>query len=678
MKLLYWLISSSFLAGYLCSDSNYSKSNKGNKRKSESISSIYSNLYYKNDVTVDKNSISEKRQLSYDLRLIADLESMIENGLSLSFINVLKREGCQLMNPINSSLLELVIKKGNTDIIDKLFKSVCKGNIGIYMHAVELTVSLNYSLLYDVLKSAFDSDYFSPAVLVNYFLNSKNFEAIKMMLSIGYRMDKISNFTHHLALNSQYKIINEYGKNLHFDTRDDIGKFALFYANDKKTIKAIRRVSRNGRDQKNFQGLTIWQEVLLDKNFERLKSLISLNRRIKKMRKFYLNYFKIRWVLSATILRINRDSLLKSSFKSVQNIRPLWYKPKHKFFIKFIGEIGMDNGGLKIDWITNLVQKFFTQNPTGTTRNFTAPLFSRIDEESGLYAPNTNYSIEIFRFAGSIVGISLGLGVPLKVKFIPSIYKRIFREEIDLEEDLLIQNPSIHRNLNLLLDPEFNLNEASLTFPSNPSSFVNKRNVKSYINEVSYEILYKKYKKEISAFVCGFESVLPMKICNFISRKELIKILMGKANDYTADEFIKAVSFNCKKVKQDFHKLISEFDSNQKKLLLKFITGSDCLPIEGFVGLEVQINILIFDFLKGQLPESSTCSNTLKLPPYSNYEEMKQGVIMAIEMTFTFDQEHGVIAGDGIVLGIDDDTDGNDIVAHEVESESDVSDDEAE
>ena len=333
----------------------------------------------------------------------------------------------------------------------------------------------------------------------------------------------------------------------------------------------------------------------------------------------------------------------------------------------------MDSGGLKIDWITNLIGTFFNQNPTGTARKFTAPLFLRIDEESGLYAPNKDYSIEIFRFAGSIVGISLGLGVPLKVKFIPSIYKIIFKEEIDLDEDLLIQNPSIHRNLNLLLDPEFNFDEASLTFPSNSSNFVNKSNVKSYISEVSYEILYKKYKKEILAFVCGFESVLPVKICNFISRNELIKILIGKAKDYTADEFIKAVSFNCKRVKRDFHKLISEFDSNQKKLLLKFITGSDCLPIEGFVGLEKQINILIFDFLEGKLPESSTCSNTLKLPPYKNYEKMKRDIVMAIEMTVTFDQEHGLTADDEIVLGFEEDG-GASTVPHEEESESDVSD----
>lgn len=208
-----------------------------------------------------------------------------------------------------------------------------------------------------------------------------------------------------------------------------------------------------------------------------------------------------------------------------------------------------------------------------------------------------------------------------------------------MEEDLLIQSPSIHRSLNRLLDPEFDFAEASLTF-TNQSIDVNKRNVKSYIKEFSYNILFKKYQKEILAFTNGFELVQPVKIGNYVSRQELIKILIGKANNYTAEEFINSVSCSCKYLKRDLHKLISELNSIQKGLLLKFITGSDCLPIEGFAGLDNQINVSIFEYLEGKLPEASTCSNTLKLPPYENYEDLKRVVVMAIEMTLTLDQEH--------------------------------------
>ena len=107
----------------------------------------------------------------------------------------------------------------------------------------------------------------------------------------------------------------------------------------------------------------------------------------------------------------------------------------------------MDAGGVKVDWISSLFQAFFRSLKQWKCKRFQGSSFHQSRRRFGCYAPNVKYNPEIFKFAGSIVGISLGLSVPLKVKFIPTIYRAIYNESIDLDADLKEQSPSFYRNM---------------------------------------------------------------------------------------------------------------------------------------------------------------------------------------------------------------------------------------
>lgn len=150
---------------------------------------------------------------------------------------------------------------------------------------------------------------------------------------------------------------------------------------------------------------------------------------------------------------------------------------------------------------------------------------------------------------------------------------------------------------------------------------------------------------------------------------------MGKS-DYTAIDFVNGCKCSCGTVLQNLRRLVSEYTPIQRGLLLKFITGSEVLPFEGFSGLKNGgIVVEVTDGLSGPWPTSSTCFNYLKLPRYDDYSTLKRMLTLAIESTDRIDHEVGVADNEGIVLGVDNGTEAS-INVHDQESASDVSDDE--
>lgn len=619
-----------------------------------------------------KSGLYMFKRFKKDDTAVSRLEQAIKSDDLRSFTSILKTEGCKIMEPEQSNLLNNLIESKNENFLVLLFSKACRNNFYLFQKAIDLAFVNNDKIVMKALLTGiYENFVLLSDSLVNKFVSKNDFDSISMILDIGYSLDSYKgsnekNIAHIAAENGRLDIIKQIKSCYLFRKRDIYGQNPIFYANDVNIIKEIRRKCMLTRDQKNKENLTSWQVSLLSKDFVRLNALISLKRRIKKFKKTFINFYDIAWRSTASILRINRENILSDSYKEVKNILNKWYTPKNEFFIKYIGEIGIDSGGLKVDWVNNLFKKFFSEDVNTS-------VFIKIDEESGCYAPNVDYHPNMFKFAGSVVALSIGLGVPMKVKLIPAIYRLIFQEPLDFERDLLDQSPSLYLNLRKLQDPSIKLSELDLTFPNNPNKKVMKRNLTKYIEEYSLNSIYGAYKLHIEAFVEGFKSVLSDPIGHFITSDELIRILVGNSTVYNAEDFISNCTCSSSQVKMDLYEVITEFTPKQKSLLLKFVTGSETLPLEGFSGLETGgIKVCVLDELFDKLPTSSTCSNLLKLPPYFSTEELKTKLVYAIEMTETIDFEPGVEEEDEIILGFDD---GNTLVPIStiVDSESEVS-----
>ena len=83
-----------------------------------------------------------------------------------------------------------------------------------------------------------------------------------------------------------------------------------------------------------------------------------------------------------------------------------------------------------------------------------------------------------------------------------------------------------------------------------------------------------------------------------------------------------------------FWRAVHGFDEDEKRLLLKFSTGSDRAPIEGLSSLTFVISRNGPD--SDQLPTSHTCFNHLLLPDYSTFEKLDQKLRLAIHQSEGF------------------------------------------
>ncbi len=70
-------------------------------------------------------------------------------------------------------------------------------------------------------------------------------------------------------------------------------------------------------------------------------------------------------------------------------------------------------------------------------------------------------------------------------------------------------------------------------------------------------------------------------------------------------------------------------DETEKRLLLKFWTGSDRAPIDGLASMEFKISRIGVD--SEQLPTAHTCFNQLLLPDYATAEKLAMKLKYAIQ-----------------------------------------------
>lgn len=76
------------------------------------------------------------------------------------------------------------------------------------------------------------------------------------------------------------------------------------------------------------------------------------------------------------------------------------------------------------------------------------------------------------------------------------------------------------------------------------------------------------------------------------------------------------------------------FDEEEKRLVLKFVTGSDRAPINGLESLPFVISRNGPD--NEQLPSAHTCFNHLLLPDYATFEKLDRKLKLAIHQSEGF------------------------------------------
>ncbi|ODV95208.1 hypothetical protein PACTADRAFT_42344 [Pachysolen tannophilus NRRL Y-2460] len=168
---------------------------------------------------------------------------------------------------------------------------------------------------------------------------------------------------------------------------------------------------------------------------------------------------------------------------------------------------------------------------------------------------------------------------------------------------------------------------------------VNSSNLEEFIDKVIDLTIGSGVRCQIHAFVDGFSKVFPYSSMSIFSPEELVTLFGNGAEDWSYETLLSSIhadhGYNIEsKSVASLLEIMSEFDKEERRKFLQFLTGSPRLPIGGFKNLRPNLTVVCKrseDGLKPDdyLPSVMTCANYLKLPDYSSKMVMKKRIVHA-------------------------------------------------
>ena len=296
------------------------------------------------------------------------------------------------------------------------------------------------------------------------------------------------------------------------------------------------------------------------------------------------------------------------------------------------------------------------------------PKLSKFHDEN--YEYERGSLVEDYRTLGLLLGHVLKTKKHLPIPFHPLFMTLICNESVsyhclfDLDEELA-------RSLHWIMDQELNadydpIGDLELNFTWNDGTkdiplVEDGQNIKvtilnreEYVNLITTRKIecYKKYATIIR------ESILTL--WNFglhddSHREELLKLLrmfqgseMAVVISGSFDVDISNLRENCtwedlgkeninlspslcNDLKEWFWNYLEQLSQDDKALLLKFVTGSTAIPINGFKLLKPPFKVTIVPYIASEsLPRAATCFNTLKLPRYPEKYLLEKNLMIAM------------------------------------------------
>ncbi|XP_074856470.1 putative E3 ubiquitin-protein ligase HECTD2 isoform X2 [Carettochelys insculpta] len=326
---------------------------------------------------------------------------------------------------------------------------------------------------------------------------------------------------------------------------------------------------------------------------------------------------------------------------------------KKKLKVTFVGEAGLDMGGLTKEWFLLLIRQIFHPD----YGMFTYHKDSHCHWFSSYKCDN--YSE--FRLVGALMGLAVYNSITLDIRFPPCCYKKLLSPPIvpcdqntpvgitDVTLDDLCQiMPELAHGLNELLAYEDNVEEDFYsTFqvfqeefgviksynlkPGGDKIPVTNQNRKEYVQLYVDFILNKSIYKQFAAFYYGFHSVCDS-YALMLLRPEEVEILVCGSPELDMHALQRNTQYDGY-LKTDltiryFWDVVFGFPLDLQKKLLHFTTGSDRVPVGGMADLNFKISKS--ETSTSWLPVAHTCFNQLCLPPYKNKKELKQKLIIGI------------------------------------------------
>ena len=343
------------------------------------------------------------------------------------------------------------------------------------------------------------------------------------------------------------------------------------------------------------------------------------------------------------MLNIRRDHLIEDTLNELS-------KPdvnlQSELKVKFSGEQGVDEGGVRKEFFILLIRQIFDPN---------YGMFS-YNKKTRLYWFN-HYSFEPkikYELIGKIFGLAIYNDTILDVKLPIVVYKKLLGIKPNLE-DMKECDPELYHTLNYLvnnndenlkdeLDTNFTVIDdkfgEKLVIPlksDGENILIDNNNKDEYVDLYLDWYFNKSIQEYFHSFEKGFYCVFNRNLSKVLTPDELELIICGtQLLDF--NELKKAARYeeytkDSETIKY-FWEILLDFNEEEKKKFLSFATGCDRAPIDGLGSLNITISNGGTDI--NQLPSAHTCFNNLILPDYKNKEKMKKAILTAINYSEGF------------------------------------------
>lgn len=340
------------------------------------------------------------------------------------------------------------------------------------------------------------------------------------------------------------------------------------------------------------------------------------------------------------MLRIRRSDLIRTSLTAL-HVDPEDLKKELK--VQFVGEEGIDQGGVKKEWFQLLVKEIFDEK---------YGMFTSDKKKRQQWFSPASQDFNEFELLGKLIGLAVYNSVILDMHFPSVVYKKLMGAKGTFE-DLEQIDPDLSRGLKQLLEYD----EASSGESVEDAFMLNFRatydvygSLESHdliekggdtpvtaANREEYVKLYTDFKlngcieRQFERFKRGFTTVCDSGIFHLFLAEELELLVCGSpvldfeqleaATEYEGYEPNDLAVRN-------FWTVIHELPMEQKKRFLFFATGTDRAPIGGLG----KINLVIQKHgEENSLPTAHTCFSVVILPPITDLDKMRRSIAIVLE-----------------------------------------------
>jgi E3 ubiquitin-protein ligase TRIP12 len=166
-------------------------------------------------------------------------------------------------------------------------------------------------------------------------------------------------------------------------------------------------------------------------------------------------------------------------------------------------------------------------------------------------------------------------------------------------------------------------------------------NVMEYVDLVFECALGWSVSAQIGAMRAGIDDVFSSASLGIFTPRELEVMLRGETEEWTRDVLMSALNADHGYRMESSQVLwlvdaLLDMDAGTRRKFMQFVTGSPTLPLGGIRGMKPKMTVVRKDVegcgrADDVLVSVMTCSNYIKLPPYSTKEVLTQRLLFAID-----------------------------------------------